>query len=194
VLVKLLGKSKELIGVDLVDFDPGLQTKGLRLLKGDLSALEIESTSVDLIISRSVLEHVLDIEGVYQEFNRVLKPGGKVILLVPNFWDYTSLFSWLIPNRFHQFVVNVISKRPAEDTFPTYYKSNTKGAIESHARKAGFKVETLEYYGQYPYMLEFNNLLFRLGVYYDKFICKYRSLAFLRGWILCELRKPSPTV
>lgn len=189
VLAKFSGRCRKAIGVDLVDFDPSLERRGMHLMQNDLSRLELPASCVDLVISRSVLEHVPDVEEVYRELNRVLKPGGKFIFLVPNFWDYVSILSYLIPNCCHKFIVERTSGRAASDTFATYYKSNTSRSIRRLAERSGFTVSSLEYLGQYPDMLAFSSLLFRLGICYDKLMCRYPFLASLRGWILCELRK-----
>ena len=54
----------EIEGVDIVaDLDKGFSY--------------IPDDSVDLIYSRHVLEHVLDLELIFNEVNRLLKPGGK---------------------------------------------------------------------------------------------------------------------
>lgn len=192
LLVNFIGKARTLIGVDLVDFHSSIQDKGLLLLNTDLANTQIDDSSVDLVISRSVLEHISDVESVYKEINRILRPDGKFLLLIPNLFDYVSIISYMIPNRFHKTIVSKISGRPDENTFPTYYKSNTSMSIKSLSDKTGFNVVSVDYYGQYPYMLEFNKCLFLLGVLYDKTITKLSCLKYLRGWLLVELRKSAP--
>ena len=189
LLVSLLGKADSLIGIDLVRFNPSLRNESLLLLNNDLTNMEIEDASVDLVISRSVLEHLCDVESVYREIHRILRPGGRFLFLIPNFWDYVSIMSYLIPNGFHKAVVEKLSGRPQADTFPTYYKSNTQRAIGSLAKQTGFNVISLDYYGQYPYMLKFSSVLFSMGIVYDKIITRFSCLKYLRGWILAELQK-----
>jgi len=189
LLVNLVGKARDLIGVDLVDFHQSLHGKGISLLNNDLANIEVESSSVDMVVSRSVLEHVRNVDGVYKEINRILKPGGRFLFLVPNLWDYVSLASYMIPNTFHKTIVARLSDRAPDDTFPTYYRSNTNKSIRRLARTSGFAVNSIEYFGQYPYMLQFNGLLFYLGILYDKTLCKTHYLKYLRGWILAELTK-----
>ncbi len=47
-------------------------------------SLPIQSSSADVIIASAVLEHVPDDKLFLTECHRVLKPGGRVILVVPN--------------------------------------------------------------------------------------------------------------
>lgn len=188
VLRKYLGKADRLIGVELVDFTdvpPGIETHN-----ADLSNLPIADGSVDVIMSRSVFEHLTDPESVYREFFRVLKPGGRLVFLTANMWDYGTLAARLVPNRFHARVVKVVEGRPEEDTFPTAYKTNTRGDVSRLAKDAGFEVEGFEYLSQYPNYLMFSGILFAVGTAYEKIISRFNALKILRGWILVTLRKP----
>lgn len=45
---------------------------------------DLESDSVDLIISADVIEHVLDVFRATEELFRVLKPGGTLVINTPN--------------------------------------------------------------------------------------------------------------
>lgn len=188
VLAKFVGKAKRLVGVELVTFDPKKVPAGVELIQADLGKVpQMETASVDLIISRSVLEHIKDIEPVYKEMHRILKPGGSFIFLVPNFWDYVSLISWIVPNKLHGLIVSKTEGRDAHDTFPAFYKSNTRGSVSRLASRTGFRMISCEYLGQYPAMFLFNAPLFFLASLYEKLITRVRALNFLRGWILVEL-------
>lgn len=50
----------------------------------DITRLTFPSSSLDLIVSSDVLEHVPDIEAAFRESYRVLAPGGCHIFTVPN--------------------------------------------------------------------------------------------------------------
>ena len=47
-------------------------------VRGDIGALPFPSDSFDMVISRSVVEHLDDPPQAFREFFRVLRPGGKV--------------------------------------------------------------------------------------------------------------------
>lgn len=49
----------------------------------DASSIPVEDASFDVIICTEVLEHILEPIKVIEEFSRILKPGGKVLLSAP---------------------------------------------------------------------------------------------------------------
>jgi SAM-dependent methyltransferase len=188
VLLKFVDKARKLIGVDLVDFtcaDPRLE-----LHKTDLARTPIAASSVDLVYSRSVVEHLVDPRAVFAEMHRILKPGGCFIVLTANLWDYASIAARVIPNRFHPAIVARVEGRAEEDTFPIQYKANTRLAIRRHASAAGLDIERFEYLGQYPNYFMFSAPLFLLGTAYQKAIHAVPLFNWLQGWILVTLRKP----
>jgi SAM-dependent methyltransferase len=190
VLTKFKGRVRRLIGVDIVDF-PSRAT-GMELLKHDLSRLPLESECVDVVVSRSVMEHVTDPAPVYAELFRVLKPGGPFIFLTANLWDYASIIAKLVPNRFHPWIVSKTEGRREEDVFPIAYRTNTRRAVSKWARQTGFDVVSFRYLGQYPSYFMFNGFLFLLATGYEKLISKVTALSFLEGWIFVILKKPMP--
>lgn len=177
------------IGVDLVDFTAPVE--GVELIQSDLAKVNLPDGSVDVIMSRSVMEHVVDPAAVYKEMWRILKPGGHFIFLTGNLWDYAAILALIIPNRFHPGLVARTEGRAEEDVFPVAYKTNSFGAVKRWARMTKFDVASFRYLGQYPGYFMFNGFLFLLATGYEKLIQRFESLRFLRGWILVTLRKPS---
>jgi SAM-dependent methyltransferase len=58
--------------------------KGPIHLRGHATALPFESNSLNFVYSSHLLEDYLDWEPVLKEWVRVLQPGGKLIILVPD--------------------------------------------------------------------------------------------------------------
>jgi len=177
------------VGVDLCEVSAVEANSNIKLIRGDLFDLSLKNESVDIVTSRSVLEHIKNPESVYREIYRILKPGGYFIFLTPNLFDYGSLLSLLVPNRLHPCLVRITEGRRETDTFPVFYKSNTEGSIRGFSGKLGFRVREMKYLGQYPSYLMFNCLLFALGALYDKLISSTEMLRKLRGWILTVMVK-----
>jgi SAM-dependent methyltransferase len=175
------------IGVDVVDFCSG-DAAGMELIQSDLSTIPLPDGSVDVIMSRSVMEHLGDPLSVYLEMRRLLRPGGTFIFLTPNLWDYASLIARAVPNALHPTIVARVQGRPEEDTFPTYYRSNTRSSIRRLARASGFEVASCNHLGQYPAYLMFHPVPFLIGAGYEKVISNVPALRPLQAWILCTLR------
>lgn len=187
VLKKYQHVAGKLIGVDLVD--PRDVDSGMDYFQANLDAIPVEDGSVDVVISRSVFEHLTDPESVYREISRVLRPGGTLIFLTANIYDYGTLLARLTPNKFHSKIVKYVEGRDEEDTFPTAYKTNSRGDVNRLASSNGLEVKKFEYLGQYPSYFMFNGILFFLAIGYER-LTRLKMLAFLRGWIMVTLEKP----
>lgn len=188
ILARFRGKAQRLIGVDLVEFAP--PTDGLELYNADLSEIPLKDGCVDVVMSRSVMEHVTDPLRVYAEIYRVLKPGGHFVFLTGNLWDYAAIIAMLVPNRLHPRIVAKTEGREEQDVFPVAYRTNTRSAIATWASLAGFETVAFRYLGQYPSYFMFNGFLFLLASGYEKMIRRIGPLNFLQGWIFAILRRP----
>ena len=177
------------IGVDSAPFAPSLSDSGMELLNHELSHLPLPDGSVDIVISRSVVEHLKDPASAYAEVSRILKPGGKFIFITPNVWSYPILAARMIPNGFHAAILNWAEGRPRHDTFDTYHRSNSLRAIRKLASRAGFEVSSFRYLSAFPHYLMFHPLAFLLGVGYERVISRVGFLAPLRHCILGVLTK-----
>lgn len=191
VLSKYIGKADKLVGVDLEDYTNS--SGDIEYIQGNISSIRVPSASVDIVISRAVLEHVPDPNAVFAEINRILKPDGSFIFLTPNLWDYVSIISFLVPNRFHPFIVNKTEGRTLEDVFPSYYKANTYNAISKLCKKSGLSINEFKWLSQYPAGFMFSATLFRIAMVYEKLVSRLNALAFLRGWILVHVTKTGIT-
>ena len=67
-------------------------------LQGDGCRLGVRSDCADTVLSVQVLEHVFEPMAMVSELNRILKPGGTAILLVP-----TTATMHLAPHYFYNF-------------------------------------------------------------------------------------------
>lgn len=100
------------IGVDLVDVDRdelksiaarnGISEipteERLQFNRSTPSSIPLETSSVDVVISWSVFEHVDDLASLWSEIRRVLKPGGLIFTQIwPMFWSEhgSHLWPWL---------------------------------------------------------------------------------------------------
>lgn len=79
----LTGDARRVTGVDP---SPGMLAhakvpEGLRVLEGRAEALPLADRCADFVSMGFALRHVSDLNAVFREFRRVLRPGGRVCLL-----------------------------------------------------------------------------------------------------------------
>ena len=190
VLRRYLGRARTLIGVDLVDFRTEVSDPAVHLVNADVGDTGLPSESVDLMISRALMEHIESPGAVFTEVHRLLKPGGHYIYLAPNLGDYAAVLSMMIPNRLHPWLVKLTEGRATEDTFPAYYRCNTRRSITRLAEQSGLVLRSFRYLGQYPAYFMFNPVPFLVATAYEKLISRFDALGFLRGWLMVSLQKP----
>jgi len=123
----------------------------------------------DLVVSAWVLEHLDHPEQVFREIYRVLKPGGKVIFLTPNIWNYNVWVIRMIPNRFHAFFTRKLYGRQANDTYQVRYKINSVNKIDRTLLPIGFKKAQVILNGD-PSYISFNKLLFKFARYVESLL------------------------
>ncbi len=101
--------------------------------KCDLASIPVEDARYDVVVCTQVLEHVPEPRDVLQEFHRVLKPGGELLLSMPLFSE--------------------------EHEQPYDFYRYTQFALRHLAAHAGFDVESIAwvegYYGALATQLVF---------------------------------------
>jgi SAM-dependent methyltransferase len=174
-----------------MDLEPNLETNNQGPpfgVRGDLSRIPFPSNYFDMVISRSVVEHLQDPPQVFREFCRVLRPGGKVVIITPNKYDYVSLIAAVTPYRLHRALVSKIFPVSPDDVFPTLYRANTLSSINRALVSAGFVQRELNTINHYPAYLMFSPVLLRLGILYER-LTSLEMFRSLRGSILCVFEK-----
>ncbi len=76
--------ARQAVGVEY-DFERAAQAKAAApVVNAAGEALPLPSATFDLILSHEVLEHVADDRAALAEMARLLRPGGRLVLFVPN--------------------------------------------------------------------------------------------------------------
>ena len=184
---RLAGRVQRVLGVDVTD-EPRDNANIDGAAKGNLGALPLRDGTFDLIVVSHVAEHLTAPEDVFRELARVLRPGGRLLLLTPNRWHYVALFARLFPHRLHV-AFNRWRGVDARDVFPTAYRANTAGRLRALTSDAGLAVERLERFETEPEYLAFHLLPYALGVGYERLVNRIDALVPLRVNLLLVARK-----
>jgi ubiquinone/menaquinone biosynthesis C-methylase UbiE len=94
------------------------------VVQGDATALEYEDDSFDVVVASDVLEHLMNERRALAEWNRVLKPGGALVIFVPAF-----AFLWS-----HHDVEN------------QHFRRYSRSMLESVLEQSDYSVERLGYW------------------------------------------------
>ena len=108
----------------------------------------------DVIAAIMVVEHIAVPEELLREVRRALRPGGYFVIHTISSAHYVTWIRRLIgllPHSFNQWLVFKLFGRPAEDTFPVYYRMNSRHRIERACQRAGFKIVHQERYADVGY-------------------------------------------
>jgi SAM-dependent methyltransferase len=128
---------------------------GVEIKRGDLSGtLPYTSESFDYIASLDGLEHIDSPPNAFREYQRLLKPGGHLILSVPNIMNIEERLKWLLFGYTSHF-------KPLSDQSKTKINFDYAGKdeIAVHANPIG--------YNEIRYYLEKNGFAIQ-GVYRDR--------------------------
>jgi ubiquinone/menaquinone biosynthesis C-methylase UbiE len=175
-----------------VDLDPRVEPRfhsEFRLAA--LSDLPFDPEAFDVIACEYVLEHVQDPAAAFREMRRVLRPGGRIIVLTPNLLSYKSLTARLTPHEFHHVVGRVrYGAGHEDDMYPTVFRCNTARRLRRVAAQAGLEVGPIEFVNNGPTWFRRLPLLFEAFHLYHLALDRWSLARHLRCALLVELRKP----
>lgn len=171
-----------------VDRDPSVYANTFcnQKLVCDVSDLPFPNASFDLIHCRWVIEHLEDPLRVFQEFARVLKPGGRLLALTPNIFHYATIATRITPYWFHRWW-----RRGGEEPFPTFYRANSPRKLRRLCISAGLHVQWLELIEGPPHYLVRYWPIFLCGVLYERVVNSTSMFKWVRQRILLDAIRPS---
>ncbi len=141
-IVERLGHVGHWIGVD-PDRRSLITHRRPTLSRGQAMAerLPFRAAAFDLAVCSWVMEHAAQPGALFTEVARILRPGGRFILLTPNLRHPIPRLSRLLARlkRLQHHVVPYLYNRDRRDTFPVYYLANTLERLDDLADHAGLQ-------------------------------------------------------
>lgn len=113
------------------------QKYGLTLHQGTLAEAAFPDEYFDYIVMYHVLEHVPSPREVLQEARRILKPGGRILIEVPNVRSIDTLLA-------RRLLLNVLD-------YPNHLYAFSRATLRRLVEEAGFA--TLGLHGGFPFLL-----------------------------------------
>jgi SAM-dependent methyltransferase len=129
---------------------------------GTVEHIPLPDQFFDLVCMAWVAEHLEHPYQAAQEIRRVLRPGGRLLFLTPNAWNYNTWLVRAVPNRYHEFFTRRLYGRQERDTYPVRYRLNTKTRIERVMSAVNLKKVRFLRNGD-PSYISFNPTLFTMA-------------------------------
>ena len=173
--MRFKGRVAQVCGIDLdqrVRKNPHLDRGSV----ADASAIPYEDNSFNLVLPDNVMEHLVCPYRVFSEIKRVLKPGGVFLFKTPNRNHYMPLVSRMTSHGFHQFF-NRLRGRTETDTFPTYYRANSKEQVKKLADRAGLELVSIERIEGRPEYLRLAAITYVFGLLYERIVNAFPLLS-----------------
>jgi SAM-dependent methyltransferase len=123
---------------------------------GDLRTIDLPPEQYDVIYNSFVLEHVPQADEVMASFVRWLRPGGLLLIRIPDGEAVFGFLTRITPHWFHLFYKRYIqgwklAGQPGHGPYPTYYHPIVSGSgMRQFAQRTGLAV--LGMYGHAGYL------------------------------------------
>jgi SAM-dependent methyltransferase len=158
-----------LVAVDISEEELSLNRDVSETHVADVAAgLPMATESVDLILSRALLEHVADVSTSIQHMARVLKPGHVALHLVPCRYSLFGTAARILPfGPTVRLLHRVMPWTRGQVEFPVYYDHCYPRALENDFRVAGFSEVQLRITWAQPGYFEAAYPLFLLHAVYE---------------------------
>jgi SAM-dependent methyltransferase len=112
-----------------------------RTIIADVSeSLPLPAESVDLVVSRAVLEHVPDLRSAAQNMAAITKPNGKTMHLLPGRYSLFGIAARLIPFEPLLAALHWVSPNTVGQVeFEVHYDQGTPRGVQRAFESAGFR-------------------------------------------------------
>jgi ubiquinone/menaquinone biosynthesis C-methylase UbiE len=153
--------------------------------------LPLRDGAVDLVVTRSVLEHLPDNEAFVAETARVTRPGGAGVHVFPARFAPFAVINQLVPDRVARAVLHFVFPHwKSECGFPAHYHRCTADEMTAQMRRHGMEIEEIHLRYYQSIYFKFLLPLYLVSLAYDLAVwaCDLRLLACQ---VLLVVRKPA---
>jgi SAM-dependent methyltransferase len=114
----------------------------------DIGRLPFASEAFDVVTLNYVAEHLKESQATFVELARVLRPGGRLVVVTPHALGYfvrlARLGRRLLPESLVRKFILLREFRSPEDIFPTFYHANTRDDLLRQMEGAGLTEESFQ--------------------------------------------------
>jgi SAM-dependent methyltransferase len=182
-----------IIGVDRSGHELRLNPDLALKVVADAAADEFpfRDESLDLIVSRSVVEHLRNNEVFFASCARVLRPGGALIHTFPCKFAPFSLINQFLPNALARRLLAYLHPQWKEECgFPAFYDRCYFSAVQQLLERNGFRDPRFEFRYYQSIYFDFFLPLYALMLLYD-LTCWMMGVRNLACGILVTAEQPA---
>jgi SAM-dependent methyltransferase len=183
-------REREVWGADFQAHADLRHADWFRLLGRD-GTITFPSEHFDLVVAVMVLEHVVNPRTFLSEVARVLKPGGHFIghtISGTHYVTFIRRLVGLLPHTINQRLVRKLYGRNEVDTFPAFYRLNTRPRLKRFASAAGLEIEAIRRYAD-PGYFRFARPLESAAILADR-ILDWLAPGWGRLYLTAVIKKP----
>jgi len=139
--VKGIYPKAKVYGIEKVSKAAGIASHMGEVICGDVEQVEFpwEEAYFDYIMMGDVLEHLMNPDRVLERLEKHLKPGGHIIVSMPNVKHYSVLLPLLRQDRFSYEDAGILDR--------THVKLYTGTEIQRLILRCGYEIETIDLIG-----------------------------------------------
>jgi SAM-dependent methyltransferase len=178
LLFQLRKRGWEVIGTELSEDSAEYAREVLKLdvRTADLHDLDLPADYFDTVILWHVLEHIPDPAALLAEVRRILRPGGTLLVAVPNFGSWEA--RWGQDRWFHLDV-------------PRHLNHFTPDALRGYLRDAGLRPRMTSYFAsEYDFFSFVQTVMNRIGIRHNLL---YNLLRTRGAKVLAGSNRPGPS-
>lgn len=162
----------QLVAVDISAAELDANVDVSEVIVADIAkSIPVPSNSVDLVLSRALLEHVDGVQAAVNEMARVLKPGAVALHFVPCRYSLSGTAARILPfERLLKLTHAFLPGTRGQVEFPVKYDRCWPKALEAAFRSAGFSMVETEVTWAQPGYFEAVYPLFLIQALYEKVV------------------------
>jgi SAM-dependent methyltransferase len=183
-------RAVRLVAVDISEAELALNTDADETVVADVSkGLPFVDGGVDLLVSRTVLEHVDGVPAAIQHIARVLKPGGRTIHLVPGRYALFALAARLLPfGLLLRLLHFAMPETLGTVEFEVHYDHTEPAAMKRLFTEAGFRKVTVEWAAEQAGYFKPVTPAYLLVVLYESLVRSFR-LSKLAAYLIVSAER-----